>query len=44
MVFYMLLPILAIRNLTRRRTRTVLTILGVAIATAFTVTILTVQG
>ena len=39
----MSLSILAIRNLTRRRTRTVLTILGVAIAIAFTVTILSIS-
>lgn len=36
----MLLLTIAIRNLTRRRTRTILTILGVAIAIAFTVAIL----
>ena len=39
----MSLPILAIRNLTRRRTRTILTILSVAIAIAFTVTILSIS-
>lgn len=39
----MLVPTLAIRNLTRRRTRTILTILGVAIAIAFTVTILSIS-
>lgn len=39
----MLLPTLAIRNLTRRRTRTILTILGVAIAIAFTVAILSMS-
>ena len=39
----MLVPNLAVRNLTRRRTRTVLTILGVAIAIAFTVAILSIS-
>jgi predicted ABC-type transport system involved in lysophospholipase L1 biosynthesis ATPase subunit len=36
----MLLLTIAIRNLTRRRTRTILTILGVAMAIAFTVAII----
>ena len=39
----MLLIRLAVRNLTRRRTRTILTILGVGIAIAFTVTILSLS-
>lgn len=39
----MLLPTLAIRNLTRRRVRTILTILGVAIAISFTVGILSIS-
>ena len=39
----MLLPTLAIRNLRRRRLRTLLTILGVAIAISFTVGILSIS-
>jgi len=39
----MLLTTLAVRNLTRRRARTILTILGVGIAIAFTVTILSIS-
>jgi len=39
----MMLPTLAIRNLTRRRVRTLLTILGVAIAISFTVGILSIS-
>jgi len=42
-VFLMLLVNLAIRNLTRRRVRTILTILGVAIAISFTVGILSIS-
>ncbi|MFC1934992.1 ABC transporter permease [Chloroflexota bacterium] len=39
----MLVPKLAVKNLTRRRARTILTILGVGIAIAFTVTILSIS-
>ena len=39
----MLLLLLAIRNLTRRRVRTILTVMGVAIAISFTVGILSIS-